>query len=59
MREKRMKRNVQWIILIKPVEKNNFFFFLALMNSANLSLDVHYSSGAKKNRFSSTAGASF
>ena len=35
------------------------YFFLALMNSAHLSIDVHCSSGAKKNRFSSTAGASF
>ena len=26
------------------------------MNSAHLSIDVHYSNGAKKNRFSFTAG---
>ena len=41
--------------------KINFFFFfcLALMNSAHLSIDVHCSNGAKKNRFSSTAGAYF
>ena len=31
------------------------FFFLALMNSAHLFIDVHYSNEAKKeNRFSST-----
>ena len=35
------------------------FFCLALMNSAHLSIDVHCSNGAKKNRFSSTAGAYF
>ena len=29
------------------------------MNSAHLSIDVHCSSGAKKNGFSSTARASF
>ena len=39
--------------------QNKIIFFLALMNSAHLSLDVHCSSGAKKNRFSSTVGASF
>ena len=32
------------------------FFFLALMNNAHLSIDVHCSNGAKKNRFSSTVG---
>ena len=36
-----------------------FFFCLALMNSAHLSIDVHCSNGAKKNRFSSTARAYF
>ena len=34
-------------------------FFLALMNSAHLFIDVHCISGAKKNRFSSTAGTCF
>ena len=38
---------------------NKIIFFLALMNSAHLFIDVHCSSGVKKNRFSSTAGASF
>ena len=38
---------------------NKIIFFLALMNNAHLSIDVHYSSGAKKNRFSSTTRASF
>ena len=36
-----------------------FFFCLALMNSAHLSIDVHCSNGAKKNKFSSIAGACF
>ena len=35
------------------------FFFLALMNNAQLSIDVHCSSGVKKKRFSFTAGTSF
>ena len=38
---------------------NKIIFFLALMNSAHLFIDVHCSSGVKKKRFSSTAGASF
>ena len=35
------------------------FFCLALMNSAHLFIDVHCSSGAKKNRFSSIVAAWF
>ena len=35
------------------------FFFLALMNNAHLFIDVHCSSGAKKNKFSSTVRTSF
>ena len=34
---------------------NKIIFFLALMNSAHLSIDVHCSNEVKKNRFSSTA----
>ena len=55
--KRKEKRN---IILMKREVKYFFFFFcLALMNSAHLSIDVHCSNGAKKNRFSSTAGAYF
>ena len=38
---------------------NKINFFLALVNSVHLSIDVHGNSGAKKNRFSSIDGASF
>ena len=50
-----MKREVKYIYIYIYI----FFFCLALMNSAHLSIDVHCSNGAKKNRFSSTAGAYF
>ena len=48
-------------ILFKWKRREKFnkilLLFLALMNSAHLSIDVHCSDGAEKNRFSSTAGA--
>ena len=54
-REKESKRKY---FLNERREKNLiiFFFFLTLMNSAHLSIDVHCSNRAKKNKFSSTAG---
>ena len=36
-------------------KQNKITFFLTLMNSAHLSIDVHCNNGAKKYRFSSTA----
>ena len=60
MRERERKREREagvyyfnhWLIKI-------ILFFFSFMNSAHLFLDVHCSSGAKKNRFSSIAGACF
>ena len=37
--------------------QNKIIFFLALMNSAHLSIDVHCNNGANKNRFNSIAAA--
>ena len=50
---KRMKKKKKQVV----AEQNKITFFLALMNSAHLSIDVHCSNGAKKYRFSSTTGA--
>ena len=58
--KKKKEEGESGIILI--TEQNNIYiyiFCLALINSAYLSIDVHCSNGAKKNRFSSTAGAWF
>ena len=53
-REKESKRKY---FLNERRERNLIiFFFLTLINSAHLSIDVHCSNGVKKNRFSSTAG---
>ena len=57
------KRKKEKIFLNERGERNLikniyiYIYFLALMNSAHLSIDVHCSDGAEKNRFSSTAGA--
>ena len=67
MREREREREVQSDkIIIKKnkikkklgvAKQNKITFFLTLMNSAHLSIDVHCSNGAKKYRFSSTTGA--
>ena len=40
-----------------PARFKYYYFCLALMNSAHLSIDVYCSCGAKKNGYSSTARA--
>ena len=57
MRWEWLRERTSFIILIGPGIK--IIFFLALMNSARLSIDVHCSNGVKKNRFSSNVGACF
>ena len=55
--DKRMKKKGASGIILITGRIN--FFFLALMNSTHLSIDVYCSNEAKKNRFSSITGVSF
>ena len=52
------EREPLFIILIHPGVKY-YYYCLALSYSAHLSIDVHYSNGSKKSKFSSTARACF
>ena len=57
-RERERERAI-FIILIGPGVKNCFFVCLAFSYSAHLSIDVHCSNEAKKNKYSSTTTCFF